>query len=198
MSGGRMKRVAVYAGAHPGADPAFARLATDLGTALAARGLGLVYGGGGVGLMGVVADAVLAGGGEVVGVLPRALMTRELAHPRVVDLRVVATMHERKALMAELADAFVVLPGGFGTLDEAFEVITWLQLGFHRKPVGFLNASGFYDGLFRFVGRCVDEAFVRRESAEALIVETRPEPLLDRLAVHRPVSALASIVRPAP
>lgn len=181
-----MKRIAVFCGANAGSRPDYAAAASALGVRLAERGLGLVFGGGGVGLMGCVADAALERGGEVIGVLPRALMTRELAHPRVADLRVVASMHERKALMAELADAFLALPGGFGTLDESFEILTWLQLGFHRKPFGLLNVAGYYDELRAFLERGVTEAFVRRENVDEVLVETDPDRLLDRLLGHQP------------
>ncbi len=181
-----MKRVAVYCGASLGRPPAFAAAATALGGLLARRGLGLVFGGGGVGLMGVLANAALAGGTEVIGVLPRALMTAELAHPHVADLRVVESMHHRKALMADLADAFIALPGGYGTLDETFEILTWLQLGFHSKPFGLLNVEGYFDHLLHFLDRGIADELLRREHRAEILVETDPAPLLDRLSVHRP------------
>src|SRR5271163_4044120 len=145
-----IKRVCVYCGSNSGSLPAFAVAARELGAALARRGLGLVYGGGCVGLMGVVADAVVAQGGEVIGVIPEVLAKREMAHFGLKDLRVVGTIHERKALMAELADAFIALPGGFGTMEELCEALTWAQLGLHHKPLGLLNVAGYYDPLLAF------------------------------------------------
>ena len=161
-------------------------VAEELGALLARRRVELVYGGGRVGLMGVLADAVLAGGGKVIGVIPEALSGREVAHSGLTDLRVVPTMHARKALMAELSSAFVALPGGFGTLDELFEIVTWGQLGLHRKPIGLLNVAGYFDGLLRFVDHSIAERFVRPEHRALLVVETAPEVLLDTLAQHRP------------
>src|SRR5262249_11009257 len=150
-----MKRLCVFCGSSAGGAAAYADAARRFGPALAAHGLGLVYGGGHVGLMGVVADAVLGGGGEVIGVIPQALVDRELAHTGLTALRVVATMHQRKALMADLADGFVALPGGFGTADELFEILTWAQLGLHAKPVGLLDVNGFFTPLLAWVERCV-------------------------------------------
>jgi uncharacterized protein (TIGR00730 family) len=181
-----MKRVAVFCGANRGREPGFAIAAQSLGNALARRRLGLVYGGGGVGLMGVLADAVLAAGGEAIGVLPRALARKELAHPRVADLRVVDDMHARKALMTSLADAFIALPGGFGTLDESFEALTWFQLGFHQKPFGVLNVDGFFDHLLSFLRRGVQEELLQPEHVDDIVVDTDPESLLHRLLHHQP------------
>jgi uncharacterized protein (TIGR00730 family) len=155
-----------------------------------AEQIGVVYGGGGVGLMGALADAVLAEGGEVTGIIPRALVDREIAHRDVADMRVVGSMHERKALMAELADAFVALPGGLGTLEELFEVYTWAQLGLHRKPCAILNVSGYYDGVAGFLSHAVEERFVREEHLEMLIVEKDPGALIDRLRRFEPDAAL--------
>jgi uncharacterized protein (TIGR00730 family) len=156
-----------------------------MGELLARRGLGLVYGGGCVGLMGILADAVLAAGGEVIGVIPAALMAREVGHTGVTELRVVGSMHERKALMADLSDAFVALPGGFGTLEEFCEVLTWAQLGIHRKPCGLLNADGYYDPLLALLDHAVAERFLR-PAHRALVLEERDlERLLDRLATSR-------------
>jgi uncharacterized protein (TIGR00730 family) len=155
-----MKRVAVFCGSRVGTNPAFAAAARELGDCLAARGLGLVFGGGHVGLMGVLADAVLEAGGEVIGVIPQGLVDRELAHARCTQLHVTTSMHERKAVMADLADAFAALPGGYGTLDETFEMLTWAQLRLHQKPVGFLNVGGFFDGLLAFCDLLVREGFV--------------------------------------
>jgi uncharacterized protein (TIGR00730 family) len=146
-----MKRVCVYCGSATGANPAHRDAAEKLGVLLATRGIGLVYGGGNVGLMGVIADAALRAGGEVIGVIPGALMDKELGHTGVTKLHVVASMHERKQLMADLSDGFIALPGGIGTLEEFFETLTWLQLGFHNKPVGLLNVAGFYEHLLTFL-----------------------------------------------
>ena len=155
-----MKRICVFCGASPGARPEYADATVELARLLVADGIGVVYGGGGVGLMGVLADAVLAEGGEIIGVIPRALVDREIAH-RDVDMRVVGSMHERKALMAELSDAFVALPGGIGTLEELFEVYTWAQLGLHNKPCAILNVAGYFDGIAAFLGHAVEERFLR-------------------------------------
>jgi uncharacterized protein (TIGR00730 family) len=146
-----MKRICVFAGSSAGVRPEYLRAAADLGTVLAARGIELVYGGARVGMMGAVAGAVLAGGGRVTGVIPQALVEKEVAHDGLTELRVVTSMHQRKALMADLSDAFIALPGGWGTLDEMFEILTWAQLGLHRKPCGLLNVSGYFDRLLAFL-----------------------------------------------
>ncbi|MCA9100095.1 MAG: TIGR00730 family Rossman fold protein [Planctomycetales bacterium] len=181
-----MRRLCVFCGSSAGAESAYAASTAQLGTTLAERGLDLVYGGGGIGLMGVIADAVIAGGGNVIGVIPHALEQRELAHRGVADMRVVTTMHERKALMAELADAFVALPGGIGTLEEFFEVWTWAQLGVHRKPCGLLNAAGYFDPLLELIDHMVDTGFLRPQHRAMVFVEPTPEALLDRLADYTP------------
>ena len=155
----------VYCGSSPGFDPVFALLAELLGRRLAAEGLGLVYGGGRVGLMGIVADGVLAGGGEVTGIIPEALAAKELAHGALTELLVVSSMHERKALMEQRADAFVAMPGGFGTYDELFEILTWAQLGEHAKPIVLLDVDGFYEPLFALVQRAVDAGFLKAQHA---------------------------------
>ena len=185
-----MERICVFCGASPGARPEYAQATTELARLLVADGIGVVYGGGGVGLMGVLADAVLAEGGEVIGVIPRALMDREIAHRDVTDMRVVGSMHERKALMADLADGFVALPGGMGTLEELFEVYTWAQLGLHRKPCALLNVEGYYDGVVGFLGHAVEERFVREEHREMLVVETEPGVLIERLRKFEPDAVL--------
>lgn len=177
-----MKRVCVFCGSSPGGNPNYRVAAQELGAALPRRGLGLVYGGGNVGLMGVLADAVLEAGGTVLGVIPRALAERELAHHGIQDLRIVGSMHERKALMADNADAFVALPGGLGTLDEFFEVLTWAQLGIHAKPCGLLNVAGYYDALNEFIATSVRERFVRPEHRDMILLDERPDALLDRMA----------------
>ena len=180
-----MKRICVFAGSSVGVRPAYASAARELGAALAGRGIGLVYGGGSVGLMGEIANAALAAGAEVIGVIPRPLATRELAHTGLTKMHVVESMHERKALMASLVDGFIALPGGHGTLEETLEVLTWSQLGIHRKPVGLLNVEGYYDGLIRFLGEAVREGFVKREYLPLLLSAPRAEELLDAFAGWR-------------
>jgi uncharacterized protein (TIGR00730 family) len=181
-----LNSVCVFCGSNSGASPAYAEAAERLGRALVRRGLTLVYGGGQVGLMGVAADAALAAGGRVIGVIPEALATRELAHPRVTEMRVVGSMHERKALMSELADGFLALPGGIGTLEEWFEVWTWSQLGFQPKPCGLLNVAGYYDHLLAFLDHMTGERFLTGPHRAMAIVDDDPERLLDRLASYRP------------
>jgi uncharacterized protein (TIGR00730 family) len=176
-----VRRVCVFCGASSGRLPVYADTARELGAALAAGGLGLVYGGGRVGLMGAVADGALAAGGEVVGVIPQELVDRELAHGGVSELRVVGSLHERKALMAELADAFVALPGGFGTLDELLEQLTWSQLGLHAKPIGLLDVAGYWRPLIELARHATDEGFVRPTDLASIAVATEPAALLDRL-----------------
>ena len=185
-----MERICVFCGASPGARAEYAQATIELARVLAADGIGVVYGGGGVGLMGVLADAVLAEGGEIIGVIPRALVDREIAHRDVADMRVVGSMHERKALMAELADAFIALPGGLGTLEELFEVYTWAQLGLHRKPCALLNVEGYYDGIAGFLGDAVQERFLREEHREMLMVEREPQALIERLRDFEPDALL--------
>ncbi len=181
-----MRRICVYAGSNPGSHPAYAEAARELATTMAERGIGLVYGGGNVGLMGVLADAMLAAGGEAIGVMPRALIEREIGHAGLTELRMVDSMHERKAEMAELADAFVALPGGIGTLEELIEVYTWSQLGLHRKACGVLNVNGYYDGLAAFLDHAVGEGFLRPQHRAVLTVAADPGELLDRLEAWEP------------
>ena len=180
-----MKRVCVYCGSSSGANPVHRDAAENLGALLATRGIGLVYGGGNVGLMGAVADGALRVGGEVIGVIPTALMDKELGHTGVTNLHVTASMHERKQLMADLSDGFIALPGGVGTLEELFETFTWLQLGFHAKPVGLLNVGGFYDSLLTFLRHAADEQFLRGEHLASLLVERDADALLARMAGFR-------------
>ena len=180
-----MKRVCVYCGSSPGADPIHREAAENLGALLAARGIGLVYGGGNIGLMGAVADAAMRAGGEVIGVIPSALMEKELGHGGVTKLHVVASMHERKQLMADLSDGFIATSGGIGTLEELFETFTWLQLGFHDKPVGLLNVAGFYDHLLTFLRHATAEKFMRDAHLESLLVECDADALLARMARFR-------------
>jgi uncharacterized protein (TIGR00730 family) len=176
-----VKRVCVFSGSSPGADLAYRAAARDLGSRLAERGVDVVYGGASVGLMGAVADAAMEAGGHVIGVIPRSLVDREVAHPALGDLRVVETMHERKALMAELSDAFVALPGGVGTLEELFEVYTWNQLGLHAKPLGLFNVRGYFDGLVRFLDHAVAERFVTPKHRAMLLVDEDLDALIDGL-----------------
>jgi uncharacterized protein (TIGR00730 family) len=176
-----VRRVCVFCGASSGRVPAYADVARAFGAALARRGLGLVYGGGRVGLMGAVADGALGAGGEVIGVIPQELVARELAHDGVTELRVVGSLHERKALMAELSDAFVALPGGFGTLDELMEQLTWSQLGLHAKPVALLDVEGYWRPLIALARHATEEGFVRESDLAAIAVGDEPEGILDRL-----------------
>ena len=183
-----MKRVCVFAGSNLGARDEYSAVAQELGRALAQRELGLIYGGARVGLMGVVADAVLEASGHVTGIIPEALVSKEVAHAGLSDLRVVRSMHERKAMMADLADGFIALPGGWGTLEEFFEVLTWAQLGLHQKPCGLLNVEGYFDRLLTFMGHAIDEGFLRREYGAMVPVSSSPGALLDMLAAyHAPV-----------
>ncbi|MFI7482598.1 TIGR00730 family Rossman fold protein [Kocuria sp. M1R5S2] len=200
-------RLAVYTGASRGSDPQLADAARDFATALARRGVGIVYGGGHVGLMGAVADAALSCGGEVVGVMPQALVDREAAHPGLTELRVVRTLHERKAGMAALADGFVALPGGLGTLEEIFEAWTWLQLGLHAKPVGFLNVDGYWTPLLEAVASMSAAGLVHPEHRDAPVVARDAAELLDGFAAWRaphrrrpdpPAPAGEGPARPAP
>ncbi|MBP2313749.1 TIGR00730 family Rossman fold protein [Azospirillum soli] len=179
-------RICVYAGSNPGTNPAYGEAAERFGRLLAERGIGLVYGGGRTGLMGRISDAVLAAGGTVTGIIPQFLMDKEVGHMGVQDLRVVGSMHERKALMAELSDGFVALPGGIGTLEEIFEVWTWAQLGRHDKPCGLLNAAGFYDGLAGFLDHVAGEQFMKPKHRSMLVVEESGEAILDAFAEYQP------------
>ncbi|WP_426959583.1 TIGR00730 family Rossman fold protein [Muricoccus radiodurans] len=192
-----IENVCVFCGANPGARPAYAETARELGQAIAGRGMGLVYGGGKVGLMGVVADAALAGGATVQGVIPEHLMQRELGHGSVSKLHVVASMHERKALMAKLSDGFIVLPGGFGTMEEAFEVLTWSQLGLHRKGVVFLDVNGFWSRLMETMDGMAEEGFVRPEHRLLAMLAETPDQALDMLAAFRPPEVTRWIERVA-
>jgi uncharacterized protein (TIGR00730 family) len=184
-----VRRVCVFTGSSPGRRDEYHAAASDLGRELVARGIELVYGGASVGLMGAVADAVLAAGGRVTGVIPQALVAMEVAHVGLSELRVVASMHERKALMASLADGFVALPGGLGTLEEMFEILTWAQLGIHQKPVGVLDVDGYWTGLLGLLRHAAEEGFVRPEYATLLLVESRADALLERFAAWRPSAA---------
>lgn len=181
-----MKRICVFCGASPGTNPIYLEAARAVGRALARRGLTLVYGGGGVGLMGALADAALDAGGEVIGVIPRALQLRELAHAKLTSLHVVGSMHERKAKMAELSDGFIALPGGMGTLEEFAEVLTWAQLGLHARPCGLLDIAGYYAPLIAFFDRAVAEGFILPDHRRIVHVANDPDALLDAFLSYRP------------
>jgi uncharacterized protein (TIGR00730 family) len=180
-----MKRICVFCGSSPGARPVYAEAARATGRLLAERGIGLVYGGGNVGLMGEVADAVLAAGGEVTGVIPKALLEREVGHRGLTTLHVVGTMHERKALMVDLSDGFVALPGGYGTLDELCEALTWSQLGIHARPCGILNVDGYFDALLALFDHAVREGFVREAHRRLVLEAAEPAALLEAMAAFR-------------
>src|SRR5262245_33165525 len=176
-----MRTICIYCGSSVGTNPEYETAARRLGRAVASHGLGLVYGGGRVGLMGVVADAVLDGGGQVIGVIPEALASEEVAHSGLTELHVVADMHQRKALMARRADAFLTLPGGIGTFEEFFETLSWAALGLHRKPIGVLNVATYFDPLIALLDRAVAERFARREILNLLVVSPDPEAIVDHL-----------------
>lgn len=181
-----MKHLCVFCGSNSGAIPAFEEAARAMGAMLARRDITLVYGGGNIGLMGAIGDAVMAAGGKAIGIIPEALMRKEHGHRGITELRVVKSMHERKAMMADLADGFVAMPGGYGTLEEYCEVLTWTQLGFHRKPCGLLNVAGFYDPLLAFFDRATDQKFVRAEHRTLVLAGTDPEKLIDRMSAWKP------------
>jgi uncharacterized protein (TIGR00730 family) len=176
-----MKRVCVFCGSSVGARPAYAAAATHLGEVLAKRGIGLVFGGGRIGLMGTIADAVLVNGGEAIGVIPDSLMQREIGHRGVTKLHIVESMHERKALMADLSDGFIAMPGGYGTLEEICEIITWSQLGIHVKPCGFLNVENYWDRFLQFLDHAMNDGFLRPENRALIQVASAPEELLQKL-----------------
>jgi uncharacterized protein (TIGR00730 family) len=190
-----MKRVCVFCGSSPGHDAIYLDAARDVGQLLAARGLDLVYGGAQVGLMGAVADAALAAGGHVIGVIPQSMVEREIAHSALSDLRIVATMHERKALMESLSDGFIALPGGMGTLEEVCEIYTWGQLGLHAKPCGLLNVQGYYDPLLRLFDGAVAAGFLRAPHREMVLADADAGRLLDRFETYRPSIANKWITR---
>lgn len=181
-----MKRICVFAGSKTGGRPSYREAAAELGRLLAGRGIGLVYGAGRNGLMGAVADAALAGGGEVIGVIPDSLMDVEPPHEGVSELRIVKSMHARKALMERLSDGFIALPGGLGTVEETMEMITWAQLGYHAKPVGLLNAGGYFEGLLAFLRHASAEGFVQPANLELFNAEAGPAALLDAMARYAP------------
>ena len=179
-----MKRICVYCGSNPGASPAYRQAARELGRELAARGIGMVYGGAKVGVMGAVADGVLAGGGSAIGVIPHFFVTKEVAHDELDELIVVGSMHERKARMAELSDGFVALPGGWGTIEEIFEMLTWAQLGHHQKPCGLLNVESYFDELSAFLEKAIREKFVKEEFRPMMMMDVSPARLIDRFSSY--------------
>ena len=193
-----LKRVCVFCGSNPGVRPDYARAARIVGQSLAKRRVAAVFGGGSVGLMGVVADSVLSAGGQAIGIIPNGLRTSELAHEGVTSLITVHSMHERKQRMVDMADAFIALPGGIGTMDELFETWTWLQLGIHSKPVGLLNVSGYYDGLLAFLKHMSHERFLRDTDLSALIVDEDIERLLDQLEAFQPPAGRKWTAQEAP
>lgn len=176
-----MKRICVYCGSSFGNDPVYLKYAQELGKDLICRGIGLVYGGGIPGLMGAIADAAIKAGGEVIGVIPQSLLDKELGHKGLTQLHVVRNMHERKALMAELSDAFIAMPGGLGTFEEIFEAVSWGQLGIHKKPCGLLNVNGFYDPLLEFLNRATSDGFIYPEHRAMLLSDPEPEKLIDKI-----------------
>jgi uncharacterized protein (TIGR00730 family) len=184
-----LKRVCVFCGSSRGDNPAYGEATEELGRLLAQRGLELVFGAGHIGLMGVLADAVIAAGGHSIGVIPRSMVDRELAHAGLGKLHIVDTMHERKALMADLADAFIALPGGFGTADELFEILTWAQLGIHQKPVGLVNTAGFFGPLLAWLDRAGADGFLKPKHRRLLIEAATVDELLDRLNQFKPVES---------
>lgn len=183
-----MKSICIFCGSSTGNRPIYKEAARAMGEAIARRGLSLVYGGGNLGLMGTIADAALAAGGEVIGVIPKFLVDKEIAHNGLTQLHVVDSMHDRKALMAELADAFIALPGGYGTLEEFCEILTWAQLGLHQKPQGLLNVEGYYDPLLQLFDRAVTEEFLKPELRSLVLEASSPEDLLDLLANYQPIT----------
>jgi len=186
-----MRRICVFSGSNPGVRPEYQQAARSLAQEMVVRGLGLVYGGASVGLMGVMADTVLAGGGDVIGVLPRGLFRQEIPHKSLSQLYEVTSMHERKALMADLSDGFIALPGGFGTFDELFEIITWAQLGLHNKPIGLLNAAGYFAPLLALVVHASKEGFIPASHQSILMYEENPINLLDRFAAYSPQAKIS-------
>jgi uncharacterized protein (TIGR00730 family) len=183
------RRICVFCGSNLGINPRYRQAAVDVGRLLAQRGIELVYGGGDVGLMGIMADTVLEAGGRVIGVIPTALMAKEVGHKGLTDLRIVGSMHERKALMADLSDGFIALPGGYGTFEEFCEVVTWSQLGLHGKPCGVLNVAGYYDPLLELFDRAVNEGFLRAENRKLVLEDSNPTELLRKMAEFVPIPA---------
>ena len=189
-----IKRICVFCGSNHGARSTYTDAAQQLGKALVSQGVGLVYGGGSIGLMTVVANAVLEEKGEVIGVIPHALSSKEFAHDGLTELHLVSSMHERKAMMAELSGAFIAMPGGFGTLDEFFEIVTWAQLGLHTKPIGLLNVEGYFDLLLKFVDYMQRERFISTEHRQLIITSHDPEELLSALIRYKPIQPIPKVI----
>ena len=181
-----MKRICVFCGSSPGAQPEYSRVAQQLGHTLVREKIGLVYGGGRVGLMGIIAQTVWESGGDIIGIIPKGLADREVAYTELADLRVVDSMHTRKALMAELSDGFIALPGGLGTVEEFFEVLTWTQLGIHQKPCGLLNVKGYFSKLMGFIDHTVGEHFVEKEHRSMILEDETPEGLIQKFKTYKP------------
>jgi len=190
-----LRSVCVFCGSRPGRRPEYEDAARALGRRLAADGVRLIYGGGGVGLMGTLATAVMEGGGTVIGVIPDPLATREVAHAGVTEMRVVPSMHARKALMADLADGFIAMPGGLGTFEEVFEILTWAQLGIHAKPIGLVNTGGYFDALIALVEHAIGEGFIHPEQRALFVDAPTPETLMPRLLKHHPPAAFQWVSR---
>ncbi|WP_277970580.1 TIGR00730 family Rossman fold protein [Sphingomonas echinoides] len=189
-----MKRLAVYCGSATPADPVYIESARQVGRTLAERGIGVVYGGGKLGLMGAVADSALEAGGEVIGIIPEALVSAEVAHRGLTELHVVATMHQRKQAFTDLSDGFVNLPGGTGTMDELWEALSWAQIGYHEKPVGLLNVSGYYDGLIAFYHKMGEVGFLRPQHQGILLIDTALDGLLAQMAAHEPIETITKML----
>ena len=189
-----IKRICVFCGSNHGARPAYTDTAQQLGKALVSHEIGLVYGGGSIGLMTVIADAVLEEKGEVIGVIPHALSSKEFAHSGLTELRLVSSMHERKAVMAELSDAFIAMPGGCGTLDEFFEIVTWAQLGLHTKPIGLLNVGGYFDLLLKFIDYMLQERFISTEHRQLIITSNDPEELISAIIHYKPLEYIPKVI----
>jgi uncharacterized protein (TIGR00730 family) len=189
MPPSEIRRICVFCGSSSGRGDLYLRVARETAQTLIANRLGLVYGGASVGCMGALADAMLEMGGEVIGVIPRSMREREIAHTGLTKLHIVETMHQRKALMADLADAFLALPGAYGTLDEFFEILTWAQIRIHAKPAGLLNVEGFYDPLLAFLDRAVSEGFLKQNNRDLFLVDSAPARLVERLLAHQPAAA---------
>ncbi|TVM03765.1 MAG: TIGR00730 family Rossman fold protein [Candidatus Brocadia sp. WS118] len=189
-----IKRICVFCGSKRGARPVYTATAQQLGKAMVSRGIGLVYGGGSIGLMGDIADAVLREKGNVIGIIPHALASKEFAHSGLTELHRVSSMHERKAMMAELSDAFIAMPGGFGTFDELFEILTWAQLGLHTKPIGLLNVDGYFDLLLAFIRHVLQERFIQEKHRRLIITSRDPEELLADLIRYTPPSKIPRLI----
>lgn len=189
-----IKHICVFCGSKTGTRSVYTDVAQQLGKTIASHGIGLVYGGGSIGLMGVIADAVLKEKGNVIGVIPHALASKEFAHPGLTELRMVSSMHERKAMMAELSDAFIAMPGGFGTFDELFEILTWAQLGLHAKPIGLLNAEGYFDLLLAFINHVLEERFIQTKHRRLIITSPHPGELLSELIRCKPILELPQVI----